>query len=158
MTKTQCAAPISGARGFVVPSDMATGIDMPSDARPALLRSLRAHADAVSHLGAKTIVLSRFMDAALPHLTPAQRQAIAALLRRAMQEAIAEADEGERSGCITRPCATTARRCSDCLKIETATQRAHGCVDRSDSGVSPGDGRVAGHMNGTLRLRSATAQ
>jgi len=98
MTKTQCAAPISGARGFVVPSDMATGIDMPSDARPALLRSLRAHADAVSHLGAKTIVLSRFMDAALPHLTPAQRQAIAALLRRAMQEAIAEADEGERSG------------------------------------------------------------
>lgn len=97
MTKTQCVAPISDARGFVVPSDMATDIDMPSDARPALLRSLRAHADAVSHLGAKTRVLSRFMDAALPHLTAAQRHAIAALLRRDMQEAIAEADEGERS-------------------------------------------------------------
>jgi hypothetical protein len=98
MTKTPCTAPISGARGFVVPaSDMATDIDMPSDARPALLRSLRAHADAVSHLGAKTMVLSRFMDAALPQLNAAQRQAIAASLRRAMQEAIAEANEGERS-------------------------------------------------------------
>ncbi|WP_146013907.1 hypothetical protein [Trinickia dabaoshanensis] len=76
---------------------MASDIDMPSDARPALLRSLRAHADAVSHLGARTMVLSRFLEAALPHLTRSQRQAIAALLRDAMHEAIAGAEAGERS-------------------------------------------------------------
>lgn len=75
----------------------ANDIDIPDDLRPALLRSLRAHADAVSHLGARTMVLSRFLDAALPHLTRAQGRAIAAMLRDAMQEAIAGADAAEQS-------------------------------------------------------------
>ncbi len=67
----------------------ATESDSPLEARHALERSLRAHADAVSFLGARIAVLSRFLDLTLPHLTAAQSQAIAASLRLAMQEAIA---------------------------------------------------------------------
>ncbi|WP_116137729.1 hypothetical protein [Trinickia diaoshuihuensis] len=98
MTNAHCAAPISDGGGFVIaPGDRAGDIDLPSEARPALLRSLRAYADAVSHLGARTTVLSRFLDAALAHLTLPQREAIAASLRHAMQEAIAQADGGNQS-------------------------------------------------------------
>lgn len=63
--------------------------EMPTETRHAFERSLRAHADAVSYLGARTAVLSRFLDLTLPHLTVAQSQAIAASLRLAMQDAIA---------------------------------------------------------------------
>lgn len=62
--------------------------DFSAEARHALERSLRAHADAVSYLGARTAVLSRFLDLTLPHLTAAQSQAIAGSLRLAMQDAM----------------------------------------------------------------------
>ena len=68
---------------------VATESETPAEATHALERSLRAHADAVSYLGARTTVLSRFLDLTLPHLTAAQCQVIAASLRLAMQDAIA---------------------------------------------------------------------
>ncbi|MGN6084000.1 hypothetical protein [Trinickia sp.] len=71
--------------------------ETPMETTQALERSLRAHADAVSYLGARTAVLTRFLDATLPHLTAAQSQAIAASLRLAMQDAIAATQAPDQS-------------------------------------------------------------
>ena len=77
--------------------DMAAETDIPFEVRHALERSLRAHADAVSYLGARAAVLSRFLDITLPLLTAAQTRAVAAALQLAIQDAIGATQSPELS-------------------------------------------------------------
>lgn len=54
---------------------------------------VKANTKIVSVLGAREIVLGKFYDAALPHLTAFQRIRVAASFRRGIEEAMSLSDD-----------------------------------------------------------------
>jgi hypothetical protein len=63
----------------------------------ALLKSLTtlvmSNSNAVSRFGARTVVLTKFLDATLPHLTASQCADIVRSFRRGIEDAMWEADD-----------------------------------------------------------------
>jgi hypothetical protein len=52
-----------------------------------------ANTNAVSMVGARAMVLGKFLDAALPHLTPLQRAAVTQSFRQGIEDAMEHMDD-----------------------------------------------------------------
>lgn len=52
-----------------------------------------SNVDGVARLGARVVVMSKLLDAALPHLTPLQRVAVEQAFRDGIEEAMAYVDD-----------------------------------------------------------------
>jgi hypothetical protein len=63
------------------------------DALGKMSEVVTANTKAVSFLGARTMVLGKFLEAALPHLTPLQRVEITRSFREGIEDALSLMDD-----------------------------------------------------------------